>query len=95
KCIRSNFAKYQKRIIFSVLPTTFRDAITITRELGFRYIWIDAFVSYKTTQTTGIVMLLRWLLTTEQVMMVVETRLNIVKSLVCLNKLISLFMSWQ
>jgi hypothetical protein len=31
-----------KRLLFKDLPILFRDAITITRRLGYRYLWIDA-----------------------------------------------------
>ena len=33
---------YQKDISFSSLPANFRDAVTITRQLGIKYLWIDA-----------------------------------------------------
>jgi hypothetical protein len=37
-----NLAERTSRILFQVLPRTFQDAVTIARELGFRYLWIDA-----------------------------------------------------
>ncbi|KAI3337146.1 HET-domain-containing protein [Xylariaceae sp. AK1471] len=33
---------YEKEIAWSVFPATFKDAITISRRLGIRYIWIDS-----------------------------------------------------
>ncbi|KAI8712983.1 HET domain-containing protein [Fusarium sp. LHS14.1] len=38
----SNLDKFQSSILCSSLPATFRDAITITRNLGFQYLWIDS-----------------------------------------------------
>jgi len=35
-------AQMRSRIKFSELPATFKDAITITRDLGLRYLWIDS-----------------------------------------------------
>ncbi|KAI8628676.1 HET-domain-containing protein [Xylariaceae sp. FL1651] len=34
--------EYMRSIAWSVLPTTFKDAITIARRLGIQYIWIDS-----------------------------------------------------
>jgi hypothetical protein len=39
----ASFAAYLDRIPFQTLPRTFRDAITIVRELGLQYLWIDCF----------------------------------------------------
>lgn len=33
---------FQDRLPFLELPANFRDAITITRRLGFRYLWVDS-----------------------------------------------------
>lgn len=33
---------FQDQLPFSELPANFRDAITITKRLGFRYLWIDS-----------------------------------------------------
>lgn len=38
----SNIEEYKQKIEFSKLPDTFQNAVTITRELGFRYLWIDS-----------------------------------------------------
>ena len=38
----SNLATLQAGIRLSTLPKTFRDAVLLTRSLGFRYLWIDA-----------------------------------------------------
>ncbi|KAL0929835.1 tol-like protein [Colletotrichum truncatum] len=37
-----NIESHKKGINFNKLPATFRDAITVTRQLGFRYLWIDS-----------------------------------------------------
>jgi hypothetical protein len=42
KLLSSNVRAYEKAIQEQTLPATFRDAITVTRQLGFRYLWIDA-----------------------------------------------------
>ncbi|TGO58124.1 hypothetical protein BCON_0058g00060 [Botryotinia convoluta] len=34
--------QYQNELPFQLLPANFRDAITITRELGVQYLWIDS-----------------------------------------------------
>ena len=39
---KSLLPQYQEAISFELLPNSFRDAIEITRQLGFRYLWIDA-----------------------------------------------------
>ncbi|KAI1443507.1 heterokaryon incompatibility protein-domain-containing protein [Annulohypoxylon stygium] len=38
----ANMPRYRGGVLISELPTTFRDAITITRRLGVRYLWIDS-----------------------------------------------------
>lgn len=38
----SNVGQYQQNIAFEALPTTFRNAVTLTRELGLQYLWIDS-----------------------------------------------------
>ncbi|KAI5924798.1 HET-domain-containing protein [Camillea tinctor] len=40
--INENIHENMEYIALELLPTTFRDAITITRSLGLRYIWIDS-----------------------------------------------------
>lgn len=37
-----NMSSYKEAILTSSLPATIRDAFTIVRQLGMRYIWIDA-----------------------------------------------------
>lgn len=37
-----NLEQHKKGILFEQLPKTFRDAVTVTRKLGFRYLWIDS-----------------------------------------------------
>lgn len=39
---RDNIKDHLNGIQFSSLPKTFQDAVTITRELGIRYLWIDS-----------------------------------------------------
>ena len=39
---RKNFKQYCNNISYQCLPSTFRDAVTVTRMLGIRYLWIDA-----------------------------------------------------
>lgn len=39
---RSNLINHKEGIAMSALPPTFRDAITVTRRLGLRYLWIDS-----------------------------------------------------
>ncbi|KAJ2988608.1 hypothetical protein NUW58_g3882 [Xylaria curta] len=39
---RANFKDHQDRIPPESAPNTFIDALQVTRELGYRYIWIDA-----------------------------------------------------
>ncbi|KAL7948730.1 heterokaryon incompatibility domain-containing protein [Trichoderma barbatum] len=39
---RGNIKDHLNGIKFSGLPKTFQDAVTITRELGIRYLWIDS-----------------------------------------------------
>jgi hypothetical protein len=37
-----NIESLKREIVFSSLPQTFKDAVIITRQLGIRYLWIDA-----------------------------------------------------
>lgn len=37
-----NLAQHKKGIEFNHLPTTFQDAVKVTRGLGHRYLWIDS-----------------------------------------------------
>lgn len=39
---RKKFQQYCTNISYQHLPSTFRDAVTVTRMLGIRYLWIDA-----------------------------------------------------
>ena len=39
---RRNLKQHCKGISYQRLPSTFRDAVTVTRMLGIRYLWIDA-----------------------------------------------------
>ena len=38
----STLERFQKRIEFQELPKTFQDAVTVTRQLGIRFLWIDS-----------------------------------------------------
>ncbi|CAG8977731.1 hypothetical protein HYALB_00012166 [Hymenoscyphus albidus] len=38
----ASLESHQKSLVFEELPRTIRDAIIVTRELGIRYLWIDA-----------------------------------------------------
>ena len=38
----ANIESHRSRLDFSMLPQTFKNAIMTTRNLGFRYLWIDA-----------------------------------------------------
>ncbi|KAF5968274.1 hypothetical protein FCOIX_11522 [Fusarium coicis] len=37
-----NLSEYQKEIPVNDMPSTFHDTIEVTRQLGFRYLWIDS-----------------------------------------------------
>ncbi|KAL2073331.1 hypothetical protein VTL71DRAFT_10655 [Oculimacula yallundae] len=39
---RTNLKEYEKQVCFESLPNTFKNAVTTTRELGQRYLWIDS-----------------------------------------------------
>jgi hypothetical protein len=41
KTTTENLEQHLRRIVFDELPPNHRDAITVTRRLGIRYIWID------------------------------------------------------
>lgn len=42
KMTTNNIDEYQKRLPMHELPQNFLDAIRVTRELGLRYLWVDA-----------------------------------------------------
>ncbi|KAB2102133.1 hypothetical protein AG0111_0g9498 [Alternaria gaisen] len=42
KTVKSNYVSHTKGLGWDVLPKTFIDAITIVRDLGVRYLWIDS-----------------------------------------------------
>jgi hypothetical protein len=42
KLLAQNLASFKERILFEDLPLNFRDAILITRQIGFSYLWIDS-----------------------------------------------------
>ncbi|KAI0592926.1 heterokaryon incompatibility protein-domain-containing protein [Biscogniauxia sp. FL1348] len=42
KLLEGNIEKLRNAIDFAELPRTFQDAIVITRQLGFQYLWIDS-----------------------------------------------------
>lgn len=39
---RGTYSEFQSAIPMASMPKTFRDAVQVTRALGFRYIWIDS-----------------------------------------------------
>ncbi|KAG7284603.1 hypothetical protein NEMBOFW57_009208 [Staphylotrichum longicolle] len=42
RLLEGNLELFKTQINFEDLPRTFQDAVTITRELGYRYLWIDS-----------------------------------------------------
>ena len=42
KCLSTNLDSYRSAVSLAILPRTFQDVISVTRHLGFQYIWIDA-----------------------------------------------------
>jgi Heterokaryon incompatibility protein (HET) len=42
KTTRSSINDHRQQIVFEDLPHTFQDAVTVTRRLGLRYLWIDS-----------------------------------------------------
>ena len=42
RLLQENLAEFESCIAFSSLPRTFQDAVTVTRSLGLRYLWIDS-----------------------------------------------------
>lgn len=40
--LKANYEEFKRAITFSEMPKTIQDAVTITRKLGLRYLWIDA-----------------------------------------------------
>ncbi|KAL7903855.1 heterokaryon incompatibility domain-containing protein [Trichoderma velutinum] len=43
KTLRERYARYQEELPYDQLPQTIKDAFHVTRSMGLRYIWIDAF----------------------------------------------------
>ncbi|OBT71298.1 hypothetical protein VF21_09943 [Pseudogymnoascus sp. 05NY08] len=46
-----NLPQMIKHIEFSAMPNTFQDAVTITRKLGYRYLWIDSLCILQDSRT--------------------------------------------
>lgn len=46
----SNLDSFKERIPMETLSTTFLDAIKVTRDLGFRYLWIDSLCIIQNSQ---------------------------------------------
>jgi Heterokaryon incompatibility protein (HET) len=42
RTLKENLSSYMVMIEFNLLPKTFQDAITVTKTLGFEYLWIDS-----------------------------------------------------
>ncbi|KAK1707868.1 hypothetical protein BDP67DRAFT_581527 [Colletotrichum lupini] len=38
----ASLEEHKEGIITATMPQTFQDAVTMTRKLGIRYLWIDA-----------------------------------------------------
>ncbi|KAL7966585.1 heterokaryon incompatibility domain-containing protein [Trichoderma sp. SZMC 28014] len=43
KTLRERYDRYQKELPYDQLPQTIKDAFQVTRSMGLKYIWIDAF----------------------------------------------------
>lgn len=50
---KTTCSPYLQRIPFPSLPKTFQDAVTVTRQLGFQYLWIDSLVYFKILAKIG------------------------------------------
>ncbi|OBT98050.2 hypothetical protein VE01_03904 [Pseudogymnoascus verrucosus] len=46
-----NLSQMIKHIEFTTMPNTFQDAVTITRKLGYRYLWIDSLCILQDSRT--------------------------------------------
>ena len=42
RLLKSNFSAMRESISFDILSQTFRDAVTVTRKMGIRFLWIDS-----------------------------------------------------
>ncbi len=42
RLLNANIVEYKDRIDIAKVPKTIQDAITVTRELGFSYLWVDS-----------------------------------------------------
>jgi hypothetical protein len=42
RLLESNIEAFRRDVPYALLPQTFRDAIRLTRQLGFQYLWIDS-----------------------------------------------------
>jgi hypothetical protein len=49
--LTSKSSKSFQNIDFDLLPNTFRDAVTLTKYLGFNYLWIDSLCVYQDDKT--------------------------------------------
>ncbi|KAI1180469.1 kinase-like domain-containing protein [Nemania sp. FL0916] len=52
---KKNINDLMNQISFDLLPKTFRDAITTTRQLGFRYLWIDSLCIIQDDETDWLI----------------------------------------
>ncbi|KAK0613663.1 heterokaryon incompatibility protein-domain-containing protein, partial [Immersiella caudata] len=51
KTLTSNVEERREGIEFSHLPRSFQDAVTVTRSIGIRYLWIDSLCIIQDDQT--------------------------------------------
>ncbi|PMD65683.1 uncharacterized protein K444DRAFT_608254 [Hyaloscypha bicolor E] len=49
----SSLPDHQRGLPLDKLPKLFHDAVLITRDLGYRYLWIDSPVLFKTAEKIG------------------------------------------
>ncbi|KAI1173824.1 heterokaryon incompatibility protein-domain-containing protein [Nemania sp. FL0916] len=50
RLLTDNIEEYKQSIVYEVLPQSFQDAIRITYDLGFEYIWIDSLCIIQNSQ---------------------------------------------
>ncbi|KAI0192786.1 heterokaryon incompatibility protein-domain-containing protein [Astrocystis sublimbata] len=51
RLLRSNHAAFLSQLLEGALPPTFRDAVAVTRRLGYRYLWIDSLCIIQDSET--------------------------------------------
>ncbi|KAK3360503.1 hypothetical protein B0T25DRAFT_415770, partial [Lasiosphaeria hispida] len=53
RALRSNLQEHQQALPINQVPPTFAHAIEITRNLGFRYLWIDSLCIIQDDENDG------------------------------------------